>query len=91
MLAGKRKLYWVKYRLPGQWLWRKVKNVHGDFILHADTRSGNGRKLFWPVATRVLELDNKTRMEIPMAGAEFVFDSGRIEAIEANLKAEKGD
>lgn len=30
-----RETYDIKYRQPGQWLWRKVKSVKGDGVEHS--------------------------------------------------------
>lgn len=72
-------IYSVKYRLAGQWFWRKLKNVKGDLIATE-----------FPTATRVFILADESRLEVPLEGAQFLFDSGRFVSIKQRMEEEVG-
>lgn len=64
--------YTVYYKKKDQILFRKIKNVTGD-----------GRLLppEWPFPVRLVELEDKTRIEIPMEGTVFKFSKERFFSI----------
>ena len=68
--------YTVKYKLPVQWFWRTIKRVKGDGILE------NG-------AARFFQLDDETRIEIPVQ-ARFIFGKDRFLAIKKNMEKDAG-
>ena len=68
--------YTVKYKLPGQWLWRTVKRVKGDGLLK------NGQ-------ARYFVLEDEARIEVPVA-ASFVFAKERFYVIKKLMEAESG-
>lgn len=69
--------YSVKYKLKGQWFWRSVKRVKGDFI---------AQDIGTP--TRVLILENESRIELPLIGAQFKFSTERFLSIKKNMESE---
>lgn len=69
--------YTVKYKLSGQWFWRSVKRVKGDFV---------AQDLGTP--TRVLILENESRMELPLTGSQFKFSTERFLSIKKNMESE---
>jgi len=68
--------YSVKYKLPGQWLWHKVKGVKGDGFI-AETNA------------RFLTLVDETRIEIPVT-ATFRFSPNRFRLTEKQMSREAG-
>ena len=67
--------YSVKYRLKGQWFWRRVKRVKGDLVPND-----------LGVVSRVLILENEERIEIPMEGTEFRFSTERFLVIKQSME-----
>jgi hypothetical protein len=72
--------YTIKYRQPGQWFWRTIKNVKGEgfqggfwFVLCEDDSmhyfSGNAEIYFPPERNAILALkeSRKTGQQIPRA------------------------
>jgi hypothetical protein len=74
-------LYTVKYRLPGQWFWRKIKNVKGDSSIPELTNTNHPYRI-------ILKADGG-RFEIPWT-AEFVFSKEREASIAASIRREAG-
>jgi len=73
--------YTVKYRKVGSWFWHKVKNVWEDGYIE----TGKGVTL----AMRVLYLEDKSRIEIPIFQHVFKFSKERFYAIEKTKAAKK--
>jgi len=71
-------VYTVKYKLKNQ-SWKKIKNVKGDLIVQD-----------LPNPTRVLILDDETRIEIPYNNTVFVFSKERFIAIKQSAERETG-
>lgn len=69
-------LYSVRYKLPGQWFFRTIKNVKGDGIM-PEARN------------RWLILSDETRIEIPCS-AVFKFSVERFMLIQSNMEKEAG-
>lgn len=72
-------VYKVKYRTRGQWFFRTLKRVKGDFI--AGDVPGN---------PRVFILEDETRVEISTIGADFVFSPERWMQIKQKMEEEAG-
>ena len=68
--------YTVKYRQPGQWLWRKVKGVMGDGFVANDK-------------VRYFTTD-KDEMIYISSDAEVFFPPERQKVIERSMAAETG-
>jgi len=68
--------YTVKYKLLGQWFWRKVKGVKGDGFL-SETNA------------RFLILSDETRIEIPVTST-FRFSPNRFRLTEQQISREAG-
>lgn len=74
-------LYTVKYKAPGWWFWRTLKNIKGDGIMF-----GQGGQV---VPSRYFILADESRVELPMS-MMFRFGPGRFQAIENNMRRESG-
>jgi len=72
--------YTVKYRKLGSWFWHKVKQVYGDTFIETD----KGVIL----AMRVLFLEDKSRMEIPMFQHVFKYSKERFYDMKKDVDAE---
>lgn len=75
-------LYTVKYKKPGWFFWRKIKNVKGDGILFGGPNNQ-------AVPSRYFILSDDSRIEMP-TGMIFKFDPYRCRVIEANIRREAG-
>jgi len=74
-------IYTVKYKTKGDFFWKTVKRVKGDFCgSEADGLAG----------IRVLILEDETRMEIPLSSTVFKFSSERFLLIRQNMEKEAG-
>lgn len=71
--------YSLKYKRPGQWFWRTIKNVKGDSFV---TDPGI-------VISRLIIDENEVRYEIPV-DAVFVFSKNRFFSVLAKKQAETG-
>lgn len=71
--------YSVKYKLQGQWFFRKIKNVTADFWLSEFTRSTNGEPNPYPARVHVFMTDKEERFEIPKDGTVFRFSVERFQ------------
>jgi hypothetical protein len=71
--------YSVRYRLRGQWFFRSIKGIKGDLVAQDI-----------PVATRVLIMDDESRIEIPIDGTVFRFAKERFLVIKKNMEREAG-
>ncbi len=74
-------LYSVKYKQPGWWFWRTLKNVKGDGIMFGQ----NGQC----VPVRYFVLMDESRVEFPM-DMIFRFGPERFQIIESNIRKESG-
>lgn len=63
-----------KYRMPGQWFWRKLKRVKGDLI-----RDGK----------QIIIFENEAQLHLPLT-AEVFFSRGRFELIQSRMEEESG-
>lgn len=66
--------YTAKYKLPGQWFWRKVKNVYGDTV-------ENG--------TRVLILVGEGQIHLPIDAA-VVWSKERFVSRKKDMERDAG-
>ena len=71
--------YRVYYKLQGQWFWRKISKVKGDFVSN-DIHT----------TPRVLILHDESRIEIPIDGTLFKFSKDRFLVIKQNMEKESG-
>jgi hypothetical protein len=70
-------LYSVKYKKPGDWFFRTIKNVKGDGISEGSSRS------------RYFILHDETRIELPCS-CHFIFSKGRFELIKSMMEQQAG-
>lgn len=76
-----KRTYHVRYRAPGQWFWRKIKNVTGDEVL------GNpGVTQYW---CRVFTCENDSIRYLPLS-YEIEFPPERQALITHQMSAEIG-
>ena len=83
--------YTVKYKLVGDFFWKKLKDVVADDTMFR-ANTGGDRKQFPlqdTLPTRVLFLRDGTRVELPIGACIIEFSSERAEVIEAAMKAGK--
>jgi hypothetical protein len=71
--------YQVKFKLKNSFFWKTIKNVKGDLVA---TDLG--------APTRVLILDDESRLEIPLEGTQFIFCPKRFLAIKKRMEQEAG-
>ena len=71
--------YTIKYRKKGQFFYRTVDKVKGDFVA-TDV----------PGAPRVFVLEDETRVEVPSVDTEFVFSKERFIVIKQRMEEEAG-
>lgn len=71
--------YTVKYKRVGDFFFKKIKKVKGDFI----ATDVDGKP-------RVFILDNESRIEIPTVGMIFEFSYERFLLIKQRMDAESG-
>jgi hypothetical protein len=72
-------IYSVKYKKKGQFFFRTLKKVKGDFIAE-DV----------PDNPRVFILEDETRIEIPVKDTQFIFSSKRFLLIKKDMEKESG-
>lgn len=70
-------LYSVKYRYPGQWFYRTLKDIKADGILEGGAQS------------RFFINKDEERIELPTV-CEFIFNRKRFEVIKASMEASVG-
>lgn len=71
--------YTVHYRRPGQWFWRVLDGVKGDFVAHD-----------LPGPARVFVLEDEGRVELPAPGLELRFSKERFIVIKQRMDREAG-
>lgn len=77
--------YSVKYKLPGSWFWRTIERVEGDGLFIDFT--GEVKSV---VEYRWFILEDKSRVEVPLAGTVFMFSPERHDAIKKSMEAQAG-
>ena len=96
--------YTVKYKLPGQRFWRKIKQVKGDGFMfdfelplfglsgHHLLSSGDvaGAKGLPKATHRWFILADESRVEVPLAQTQFRFGPQRFFKIQAETQQEAG-
>lgn len=79
--------YKVKYKLHNQLFWRKLKKVTGDSVFD---RRGNKDSLVGVPPTMCFEIEDTTRVEVPIVGTMFEFSKERFLIIKKNMEKEAG-
>ena len=77
--------YSVKYKTPGAWFWKNIRKIEADGILVDMT--ANVKSV---IEYRWFLLEDKTRVEIPMAGTIFVFGPERFHAAKKSMEEQAG-
>jgi len=72
--------YEVKYRLRGDWFWKKLKRVKADGMVVDQNKS--------VFQSRFFILNDESRVELPIANTVFVFPKERFISIKESMEAE---
>ncbi len=75
-------VYTVKYKMPGQFFWRKLKGVKGDGILFGGPHNET-------IASRYFIMTDDSRIEMPVS-MMFIFDPLRCRVISEGIRREAG-
>lgn len=84
----RKKTYIVKYRCRFQSDFTELENVVGDLKLDEYTKDHKGDPAPWPMSTRLLILEDDTRVEVDMEGTEFIFSPQRQRNLELDHNEE---
>ncbi len=83
--------YTLYYKTPGMLFWHKLKKVRGDSIIWLSSRPvDKSQGMINEIAVRVIELEDRTRIEIPVEGIIIKYSKERFFFIKEKVEQEAG-